>query len=414
MSGQWMLFGREGLKTGVRRIVLYNLETRASRTLARTKSRKLRLEPGQVNGKFAVWAKCSPKRCNVVRYNIAARRKLKVPNRAGSQYAPSVTRAGTVHFVRAASPRCGSKVRLMRFTPGRGSTRVARLSGRVNIGDTYSYTDQFGNAEVLYDRFACGSRAGSDLFSVAFPRMVTLSTSVDGDGRVTSSPAGIDCPAACSKQFRAGTSVTLQASPTTDGSRFVGWGGACSGTGPCTVTVDAAKSVTARFETSFGLSVSKQGAGSGNVAGDGISCGNECSAVFPAGGEVVLQADADPGSVFVRWDGACAGSDPTCRVVMDGAKNVVAVFDLVPTFGLQVSTEGLGTVVSSPGGINCPGDCSQSFAAGTEVTLRANAAVGSTFAGWGGSCSGALPTCSVTMDAARSATARFEVAIPPP
>ncbi|HEX2267347.1 MAG TPA: hypothetical protein VHI97_03965, partial [Actinomycetota bacterium] len=414
MSGKWLLFGRESLKSGARSIVLYNLETRTSRRLARTKARKVSLAPGQVNGTFAVWAKCSPKRCNVLRYNIATRKKLKVPNSGVTQYAPSVTRDGAVHFARAGSPRCGSNVRLMRFKPGRGATRVDSLPRNVNIGDTYSYTDQFGNAEVLYDRFGCGRKAASDLFSVAFPRMVKLSTSVAGDGRVTGSPGGLDCSATCSKQLRAGTRVTLQAQPTAGGSRFVGWGGACSGTGPCTVTLDRAKSVTARFQTDFGLTVSKEGLGAGNVTGSGISCGNECSAVFPAGTQVVLEADADPGSVFLRWEGACTNTGPTCEVVMDAAKNVVAVFGLVPTFDLQVSTEGAGSVVSSPGGIDCPTDCGHSFSDGTQVTLQANAAVGSTFAGWGGSCSGTSPSCSVTMDAAKSATARFEAVVPLP
>jgi hypothetical protein len=414
MSGRWLLFGREALRSGVRKVVLFNLETGASRTLARTSSRRIRLSPGQVNGKFAVWAKCSPKGCNVIRYNADTKKRLKVPGRGVSQYAPSVTKAGIVHFARAASPRCGSNVRLMRFRPGGAATLVARLPSRAEIGDTYSYTDQYGNAELLFDRYGCGRQAASDLFSVAFPRMLTLSASVDGDGRMTSSPAGIDCAAACSKQFRAGTRVSLQAQPTTDASRFVGWGGACSGTGPCTVTLDRAKSVTARFETSFGLSVSTQGAGAGTVTGDGISCGNDCSASFVAGAEVVLQADAAPGSVFSRWEGDCSGSSPTCRVVMDATKNVVAVFDLVPTFNLQVSTEGSGSVQSSPGGINCPTDCTGSFAAGTGVTLEANPDLGWTFAGWSGSCSGVARTCSMTVNGPGSATARFEPVLPPP
>jgi beta-lactam-binding protein with PASTA domain len=41
--------------------------------------------------------------------------------------------------------------------------------------------------------------------------------------------------------------VTLAASPAS-GSSFTGWTGACSGTGTCTVTMDAAKSVTATFD----------------------------------------------------------------------------------------------------------------------------------------------------------------------
>ena len=79
-----------------------------------------------------------------------------------------------------------------------------------------------------------------------------------------------------------------------------------------------------------------------------------------------------------------------------------------PTFALTVGKAGTGsgTVTSSPAGINCGSDCSESYASGTSVTLTASAAGGSTFAGWSGACSG-TGTCSVSMTAARSVTATF-------
>ena len=46
----------------------------------------------------------------------------------------------------------------------------------------------------------------------------------------------------------------------------------------------------------------------------------------------------------------------------------------------------------------------------TLVTLTAAPAVGSTFAGWSGACSGAELSASVTLDQARSCTATFDVA----
>jgi Divergent InlB B-repeat domain len=67
-----------------------------------------------------------------------------------------------------------------------------------------------------------------------------------GSGVVTSSPAGIDCGVACNGSYAAGAVVTLSATPTT-GSRFNGWSGDCSGTGTCTLTVSAARSVNADF-----------------------------------------------------------------------------------------------------------------------------------------------------------------------
>ena len=63
-------------------------------------------------------------------------------------------------------------------------------------------------------------------------------------------------------------------------------------------------------------------------------------------------------------------------------------------------------MTSSPAGISCGSDCSESYASGTSVTLTASAAGGSTFAGWSGACSG-TGTCNVTMTAARSVTATF-------
>ncbi|MFN2590153.1 MAG: hypothetical protein ABR518_05240 [Actinomycetota bacterium] len=41
------------------------------------------------------------------------------------------------------------------------------------------------------------------------------------------------------------------------------------------------------------------------------------------------------------------------------------------------------------------------------MTLTATAASGSTFTGWSGACSGTAATCTVTMDAAKTATATF-------
>ena len=78
-----------------------------------------------------------------------------------------------------------------------------------------------------------------------------------------------------------------------------------------------------------------------------------------------------------------------------------------PTFTLTVAKAGTGTgtVTSAPAGIDCGATCAAAFASGTAVTLTAQPAPGSTFAGWGGDCTGA--TCTVGMAAARSVTATF-------
>ena len=66
--------------------------------------------------------------------------------------------------------------------------------------------------------------------------------SVSGPGKVTSSPAGIDCPDSCTVIFPG--SVTLTAAPSA-GATFDGWTGACSGTSAC--VIPSGGSVTATF-----------------------------------------------------------------------------------------------------------------------------------------------------------------------
>ncbi|MBK7660375.1 MAG: choice-of-anchor D domain-containing protein [Betaproteobacteria bacterium] len=76
---------------------------------------------------------------------------------------------------------------------------------------------------------------------------LTMTKSGSGTGSVASTPAGIACGATCSANFNSGVSVALAAAPAT-GSFFAGWSGACTGTGACNVTMDAAKSVGAEFK----------------------------------------------------------------------------------------------------------------------------------------------------------------------
>ena len=73
-----------------------------------------------------------------------------------------------------------------------------------------------------------------------------LNVSTSGNGSVSSSPLGINCGTTCQFGFNAGTTVTLTATAGAR-TRFRGWSGACSGTGSCNVTMNAAKTVSAIF-----------------------------------------------------------------------------------------------------------------------------------------------------------------------
>jgi hypothetical protein len=75
----------------------------------------------------------------------------------------------------------------------------------------------------------------------------TLTVTVVGSGTVTSSPGGISCGGDCSESYASGTSVSLTAVPTGTLGIFVGWAGACTGTGSCSVSMDGDQTVVAVF-----------------------------------------------------------------------------------------------------------------------------------------------------------------------
>ncbi len=161
------------------------------------------------------------------------------------------------------------------------------------------------------------------------------------------------------------------------------------------------------------LSVTTDGSGAGSVtsAPAGINCGATCGAYFAIGSSVTLTATAAGGSSFTGWSGSGCSGTSTCTVTMSEARAVTAEFAVVPPgqFDLMVtkSGTGAGTVTSSPAGINCGSDCSETLPSGTSVTLTAAPAAGSSFTAWSGSgCSG-TSTCTVVMSEARAVTAQF-------
>lgn len=158
---------------------------------------------------------------------------------------------------------------------------------------------------------------------------VTVTKSGGGSGLVTSTPAAINCGAACSATFPVGSSLTLFAQPDHD-ARFGGWSGPCAGTGPCSFTVSGDSSVVALFTfapNAYTLTVTTSGTGHGVVKStpEGIDCGEHCSASFNLGTNVTLTAKPESSSTFTGWSGACSGTGP-CVVSMTQQRSVTATF----------------------------------------------------------------------------------------
>ena len=240
---------------------------------------------------------------------------------------------------------------------------------------------------------------------------LTVAKTGNGTGVVSSAPAGINCGSDCDEAYPLDQVVTLSASADT-GARFLGWtGGGCTGSGDCTLTLTASTTVTAAFALAHTLVVTKAGAGSGTVSSSpaGIDCGTDCNEMYENGTMVTLTATPAMGSTFTGWSMGCSGTG-ACTVTMNAAAMVTATFTLqqYPVTVMRAGT-GSGTVMSAPAGINCGSTCTASFDSGTQVTLTATAAMGSSFAGWsGGGCSG-TGSCIVTVGAATAVTATFEL-----
>jgi hypothetical protein len=236
---------------------------------------------------------------------------------------------------------------------------------------------------------------------------LTVSTSGStGPGRIVSDLPGIECPPACSIPWDSGTAVTLAASPG-ERTRFAGWGGPCTGTGPCSLAMDAARFVTALFALQVRLTVTvvrRDGFGSVASTPSGLACSDSCTADFDRGQAVRLTAAPDPGSRFVGWGGACTGRG-ACVLTPEADQAVTASFGR-GSYRLRVRVSGGGRVTSRPAGISCGRRCSALFRAATSVRLRATPAAGWRFAGWTGACRG-RGACVVRATADRTVRATF-------
>lgn len=122
-----------------------------------------------------------------------------------------------------------------------GANLITFTDGNLNQATDYCYRIRAFNAGGFsgYSNTACATT----------PAVLTVVKIGTGQGTVSSAPVGISCGVTCTAKFSGKSLITLTA-VVTSGSVFDGWSGACTGTAStCTVTMDAAKSVTASFST---------------------------------------------------------------------------------------------------------------------------------------------------------------------
>ena len=246
---------------------------------------------------------------------------------------------------------------------------------RVSVSAIAAILAACGGGLIVVQRAETGGAAAS-----VDPR---LTVTVVGNGTVTSSPAGINCPQTCSALFPSGTTVTLTAAPGT-GFRFEQWAPLieCRSEPTCNVALTAAdRTVSATFRPAATVYVFANGDGAITVSPTGLDlfdgkqvtrCDSVdhpggCKLAYLPGTRVAATESPAGGGTFAGWSRAgCRGLQ--CVVVAQGESTLVASFNPLE---LGIRRSGSGTVTSSPAGISCGGDCRMPAALGTRVVLSA-------------------------------------------
>jgi hypothetical protein len=188
-----------------------------------------------------------------------------------------------------------------------------------------------------------------------------------------------------------------------------GGGGALRIVSATSLTIGAAGMIASKGAGGAPPSQSAAGGGGGG-SGGGVQL-IAPSVSVASGGFILATAGigaASGGSGGSGGKGSPGRIDITANSTSGLGANPAAT--VVPySYALTVSKagSGSGSVTSTPGGIDCGGDCAEDYDPGVVVTLSATAAGGSTFNGWSGPCSNASGDCTVTLDQARAVTATF-------
>src|SRR4051812_13962017 len=286
----------------------------------------------------------------------------------------------------------------------------------------------------------------------AAARAETVTIQADPGGRVTSQPAGINCPGACVATFPGAATLTARpaqgyafGAPNDNGApgNQDGWlnfgGDTCTHPSGqpeiCSVPGDEPTFLTAHFRPAAQLDVVPSGRGSVTAtipnpgAGEQASqtCfgdaqgGVSCEYTYLPGREVTLVASPDTTegpSSFVRWSDERCPAGPVCTLTMDAARqSIVALF--TPQ-RVSVKVSGAGHLTSTPAGLDCQGNsdpsvdvpCSHDFPIGTDVTIAASP-LSAQAPAWFLPCDfGGGSACGITGDRARWAAVGFDGQVP--
>ena len=312
-----------------------------------------------------------------------------------------------------------------------GVTVTDELPDDPGLSWTTEATDDALGCSIASNELACewGDLASGQARTVSIVSGTTSATTdavcaeapgvVDNTAQVTTTNAGTDEDDAeircdppgsidivkdvASPVFEAGDTITFDITTTS------------TGPGPAQDVV-----VTDALPTHPGLSwsITEDASESCAIASGTLTCDY---GDLPSGTVRVVQISSP--TTGATTDDVCAGSpgtvDNTAVVTTSNAGSDDDDADsqcdpVEPTLGVTLSGTGNGRVTGP--GIDCrrahgstTGDCTQTYAASSEVELVAARGRDTVFGGWGKSCNGSTyPTCTITMDTDRLASARFD------
>lgn len=195
---------------------------------------------------------------------------------------------------------------------------------------------------------------------VPVPRLwLTVARSGEGQGRVTSDPAGIDCGQRCRDRYADGTVVTLTATPAA-GAVFIRWSGVCSGNGACTVTMTSQKSVTAEFGSGSAASGGSVVAGTLSTGTAGLTLTGQPSNLLSLSGDssltisqgLLLTVGSGSYATFTTGPASFVGSGSSLTMAQPAPCGVVSVLVTCtgPTLPLLLDANGLVRLTTAGGG----------------------------------------------------------------
>ena len=161
ISGDWLLFGRDDNRGPSSESSSTTRTPPSNGNSPWSRGPAIPVWPGQVNGNWAVYTRCTRVGCNVILYDIAGNTKTTLPKPSSrEQYSPSVTSTGTVYLVRSGRA-CGANARIVRYGPADPATGtvLAQLPNRRDAGFASVRENPDGSVDFFYSRFNCRTTA---------------------------------------------------------------------------------------------------------------------------------------------------------------------------------------------------------------------------------------------------------------